>query len=138
MRMCVSPVKDKIAFITLFFFFSSCAVSKETDSLVTTPSPPDYAGYIRMVQKKVQSHWKFPSGLSGTQTVTVRVVLDVSGKLVNAEVVSSTDARLDAPALDAVNRASPFPPITEDVKKLAGEPGLILKFTVVTKSREVP
>ena len=129
-----SQVKETICFVSLFAIFSSCAVSKETDSLVMTPSPPDYASYLRMVQKKVQSNWKFPSELSGTQAVRVRVVLDISGKLINAKVVDSTDARLDAPALDAVNRASPFPPLPENLKMLAGEP-LVINFTVSTKPK---
>jgi len=90
-----------------------------------------------MVQKKIQSNWKFPSGLSGIQTVRLRVVLDIDGKLVSVDVVNSTDARLNGPALDAVTHASPFPPIPEDIRKLAGEP-MLITFTVTTKSRESP
>ena len=71
-----------------------------------------------MVQKKIQSNWKFPSGLSGIQTVRLRVVLDIDGKLVSVDVVNSTDARLNGPALDAVTHASPFPPIPEDIENL--------------------
>ena len=61
--------------------------------------------------------------------MTVRVVLDIDGKLVNAEVIDATDDRLSKPALEAINRASPFPPIPNKLKRVAGEP-LVIKFTV--------
>jgi len=130
-------VKEKIAFIALILFLSSCAVSQGTDSPVITPSTPDYVSYLRMVQKKVQSNWKFPSGVSGIQVVTLRFVLDIDGKLVSVEVVNSTDARLNGPAMEAMNLASPFPPIPENLKKLAGEP-MVVKFSVSTRPRESP
>jgi len=87
-----------------------------------------------MVQGKVQSTWKYPTGVVGSHVVTLLFVLDVDGKLVNAEVINATDERLSQSALDAINRASPFPPIPENLKKLAGEP-LVMKFAVSIKPK---
>jgi TonB family protein len=87
-----------------------------------------------MVEKKVRSTWKYPTGVFGSQTVTLRFLLDIEGKLVNAEVTDSTDDRLSKSALEAIKRASPFPSIPENLKRLAGEP-LVIKFAVSTKPK---
>ena len=111
--------------------------SQESDSPVITPGVSDYASYISMIREKVQSKWKFPSGLSGLQTVTLRFVLDIDGKLVSVEVMNSTDARLNGSAMEAMNLASPFAPIPESLKKLAGQL-MVVKFSVNTKPKESP
>jgi TonB family protein len=123
--------------LALSLFFSSCAASQETASPAATPITPDYVSYLKMIQKKVHSTWKYPTGISGTHTVTLRFVLDIDGKLVSAEVVESTDARLNSSAIEAINRASPFSRIPEDLKRLAGEP-MVMKFTVIMTRRETP
>ena len=105
-------------------------VPQETDSPVAKPVMPNLVSYLNVIKAKVQSTWKYPTGVSGTQALTLKFVLDIDGKLVSAEVVDSTDARLNGSAMEAVNRASPFPPIPEDLKAgLAGQP-LLMKFTV--------
>jgi TonB family protein len=71
------------------------------------------------LKKKVESTWNYPPGISGTQTVLLRFVLDIDGKLVSAEVVNSTVARLSNAALKAMNRASLFPPVPEELKNIA-------------------
>jgi len=43
--------------------------------------------------------------------------------------VESTDARLNASAVEAMKRAAPFPPIPETLKDLANTP-LRMQFTV--------
>lgn len=116
---------NAMAVIALSLFLSSCTVSQETDSPVATPSTPDYVSYLKMIQEKVRSTWKFPAGVSGTHAVTLRFVLDTEGKLVSTEIVNYTDARLNKSAMEAMNRASPFPRIPKDLKRLAGEPMVI-------------
>jgi len=128
MILCASGVKRKTAFIA-FLFFSSCTASQESASTASTVNE-----YLKMVQGKVQSTWKYPTGVVGSHVVTLLFVLDVDGKLVNAEVINATDERLSQSALDAINRASPFPPIPENLKKLAGEP-LVMKFAVSIKPK---
>jgi TonB family protein len=97
-------------------------------------SNAEYREYLNQLKKRVQSVWKYPEGITGVQKVTVRFTLDRAGKLVQAEVVDSSDTKLNASAVDAMRRASPFPPIPESLKDLANEP-LIMLFEVSNRLR---
>jgi TonB family protein len=90
-------------------------------------SNPDYNAYLKMIEKRVQSVWRLPEGISGSHIVYLSFVLDRAGKLVRVEVVDSTDSRLNSSALDAMRRASPFPPIPDSIKELAGTE-MFMKF----------
>jgi len=69
------------------------------------------------------------------QEVAVRFSLDRAGKLIQAQVLDSSDTRLNASAVDAMKRASPFPAIPENLaKELANEP-LIVRFKVSIRVR---
>lgn len=94
----------------------------------------DYNQYLQQLEKRVHSVWKYPDGVTGVQKVAVRFALDRAGKLVQAEVLDSSDSRLNASAVEAMKRASPFPPIPESLKDLANEP-LIIRFTVSIRVR---
>jgi TonB family protein len=110
-------------------------VPQESDFPVATPIKQNLAAYLEVIKGKVASTWKYPTGVSGTQTLALKFVLDSDGKLVSAEVVDSTDARLNGSAIEAINRAAPFPPIPEDLKEgLAGQP-LVMRFSVSSKPR---
>ncbi len=89
----------------------------------------DYGQYLKLIEKRVFSVWKYPDGASGVQKVSVRFTLDRAGKLSQVEVLDSTDPRINSSALEAMKKASPFPPIPESLKELAGE-SLIIRFTV--------
>src|SRR5712692_3699801 len=95
---------------------------------------PDYEQYIKLIEKRVNSVWRYPEDASGVQKVTVRFTLDRAGKLTQADVLESTDSRLNSSALEAMKKASPFPPMPESLKELAGEP-LIIRFTVSIRVR---
>ena len=97
-------------------------------------SNADYNQYLKQLERRVNSVWRYPDGVSGVQKVTVRFTLDRAGKLSQAEVLESSDSRINASALEAMKRASPFPPIPETLKDLAGEP-LIIRFTVAIRLR---
>jgi TonB family protein len=90
----------------------------------------DFNQYLNQLKKRVESVWKYPEGVSGKQRVSVVFTLDRAGKLVRADVLESSDSRLNASAVDAMKRASPFPPIPESLKELANEP-LRMQFTVL-------
>jgi TonB family protein len=94
----------------------------------------DFNQYLELVKKRVNSAWKYPEEVAGTQKVAVLFSLDKAGKLMKAEVLDSSDSRINASALEAMRKASPFPPIPENLKELAGEP-LILRFTVSIRIR---
>lgn len=90
---------------------------------------PDFAPYLEMIKKRVQAVWKYPEGISGTHQVSIIFVLDRAGKVVRAEVAGSTDPRLASGAIQAMRTASPFPPIPDSLKELAGWP-LRIRFNV--------
>jgi TonB family protein len=94
----------------------------------------DYSQYLSQLKKRVESVWKYPDNVSGVQKVAVRFALDRAGKLTLAEVLESSDSRLNLSALEAMRRASPFPAIPESLKDLANEP-LIMRFEVAIRVR---
>jgi TonB family protein len=94
----------------------------------------DYSQYLNQLKKRVESVWKYPDDVTGVQKVTVRFSLDRAGKLTQAVVLESSDIRLNASAVEAMKRASPFPPIPESLKDLANEP-LIMRFEVSNRVR---
>jgi TonB family protein len=94
----------------------------------------DFNQYLNQLKKRVQSVWKYPDGVSGIQKVAVVFTLDRAGKLMQADVLESSDSRLNASAIEAMRRASPFPPIPESLKELANEP-LRMQFTVTIAVR---
>jgi TonB family protein len=84
-------------------------------------SSPDLAPYLDMIKKRVQSVWKYPEGIPGRHLVYLSFVLDRRGDLLRVRVLESTDARLDRSATEAMKRASPFPPIPESLREIAGD-----------------
>jgi len=98
-------------------------------------SNADFNRYLEQLEKRVKSHWKFPEDVAGVQEVAVRFSLDRAGKLLQAQVLDSSDSRLNPSAVDAMRRASPFPPIPDNLaKELANEP-LIVRFKVSIRVR---
>ena len=95
----------------------------------------DFNRYLQQLEKRVKSVWKYPEEVAGVQEVAVRFSLDRAGKLIQAQVLDSSDTRLNTSAIDAMKRASPFPPIPESLaKELANEP-LIVRFKVSIRVR---
>ena len=94
----------------------------------------DYNQYLQQLKRRVESVWKYPDDVTGVQKVAVRFSLDRAGKLTLAEVLDSSDSRLNTSAVEAIKRASPFPPIPESLKDLANEP-MIIKFEVAIRVR---
>jgi len=90
---------------------------------------PDFAPYLEKIKRRVESVWDYPEGIAGKHQVSLVFVLDRGGKLVRVEVLDATHSQLDQGVLDAVRKASPFPPIPESLKDLAGWP-LRIKFTI--------
>jgi len=90
---------------------------------------PDFAPYLEKIKRRVESAWDYPEGIAGKQQVNLVFVLDLGGKLVQVEVLDSKNAKIDRSALMAMRAASPFPPIPESLKDLAGWP-LRIKFTI--------
>jgi TonB family protein len=95
----------------------------------------DFNRYLEQLERRVKSVWKYPEEVAGVQEVAVRFSLDRAGKLIQAQVLDSSDNRLNTSAIDAMKRASPFPPIPDSLaKELANEP-LIVRFKVSIRVR---
>lgn len=92
-------------------------------------SGADYSRYLSQLKKRVESVWKYPDGVAGVQRVAILFTIDRAGRLVKSEVLESTDSRLNASAVEAMQRAAPFSPIPENLKDLANTP-LRMQFTV--------
>jgi TonB family protein len=94
----------------------------------------DYSNYLNQLKKRVESVWKFPDNVTGVQKVEIRFAVDRAGKLTLSEVLESSDSRLNASALEAMRRASPFAPLPESLKDMANDP-LRITFTVTIRVR---
>lgn len=95
----------------------------------------DFNRYLEQLERRVKAVWKYPEEVAGVQEVAVRFSLDRAGKLIQAQVLDSSDTRLNTSAIEAMKRASPFPPIPESLaKELANEP-LIVRFKVSIRVR---
>ncbi len=97
-------------------------------------SNADFSRYLEHIKTRVKSVWIYPDDVAGVQEVAVRFSLDRAGKLIQVEVLDSSDIRLNASALEAMKRASPFPPIPAALKDLADHP-MRMSFTVCVSIR---
>jgi len=92
-------------------------------------SDPDFTEYFELIKRRVYAAWRYPQGVRGVHKVSVRFTLDRAGAATRMEVVKSTNRELNESAVEAMRRASPFPPIPEKFRALVGQP-LTLIFTV--------
>ena len=90
---------------------------------------PDFASYLEMIKQRVESVWDYPEGISGKHQINLVFVLDPGGKLVRAKIIDPSNPELDKGVLEAMRKASPFPPIPDSLKDLAGWP-LRIKFSI--------
>lgn len=95
-------------------------------------SDPDFTEYFELIKRRVYAAWRYPRGVQGVHKVSLRFALDRVGASHNVQVVRSTNSALNAGAVQAMNRASPFPPIPEKFRALVGQP-LTLIFTVTVQ-----
>jgi hypothetical protein len=65
-------------------------------------SSADYNRYLNQLKKRVESVWKYPDGVSGVQKVAILFTLDRAGRLVQSEVLESSDTSLNASAVVAM------------------------------------
>ena len=95
-------------------------------------SDPDFTEYFELIKRRVYAAWRYPQRVRGVHKVALRFSLDRVGAAHGIEVLRSTNAELNASAAEAMDRASPFPPIPEKFRALVGQP-LTLIFTVTIR-----
>lgn len=85
--------------------------------------------YIEQVRERTMSRWvledEYPPGTS----VQLRFTLDAAGTAREIEFVRAQDDSLGRSAVEALKAASPFPPMDDNVRCMAGRP-LVGKFTI--------
>lgn len=77
--------------------------------------------YQEDVRMRMLSRWTLPDGIESNQTVKIRFKLDSAGSVLSADVVGGGDPRLNQSAVDALRSASPFPPMSDRVRCMAGQ-----------------
>ena len=97
-------------------------------------TPAETGKYFDQLKRRVESVWKFPEGVFGEHKVAVVFMLDRDGNLLKADILESSDARLNASAIDAMKNASPFQPMSDGFKHLANNP-LRMQFTIRVATR---
>lgn len=84
--------------------------------------------YVGLVEVRTTKRWTVPDGSPGDVGVRLRFVLDASGTATEIEVKGKTNTALGNSAIAAMRAASPFPPMDDNVRCLAGRP-LLVTFT---------
>jgi TonB family protein len=83
---------------------------------------PEVRSYLSRVKDRTLSRWVLPPGVDADKEVTLRFRLDSAGSASNVSVVRTEDNALGASAVDALRAASPFPPMSDDVRCLIRVP----------------
>jgi len=90
----------------------------------------DASAYLDQVERRIMAAWKLPPNAHGLKVV-LRMRLERSGRVSDVRVEkSSGDKQFDASAVQAVRRASPFPPVPESAQSsLVGDLRMVLDPT---------
>ncbi len=89
--------------------------------------------YINLIERRIMAIWRLPPNAEGRK-VALRINLDAAGSISDVCVEdSSGDEAFDASAVEAVRRASPFPPVPISMKNLIGDLLMVLDPTWITK-----
>jgi TonB family protein len=82
---------------------------------------PAVQTYLDEVRRRTYERWVLPPGVDAGRKVTLRFHIDVAGSASKVAIVSAEDNALGASAVDALRAAAPFPPMSEEVRCLAGQ-----------------
>ncbi len=82
---------------------------------------PEVKTYWSGIQERMYARWALPPNLpQGTVEVKLRFRLDAAGSATRVELLPGGDPTLGQSAVDALRSASPFPPMSDTVRCLAG------------------
>ncbi len=85
--------------------------------------------YLQMVQTRTQHRWTIPTGVNPKARVILGFGLDAAGMASGIETVDVGDPALGLSAMQALQTASPFPPMI-DANRCLSEKRILLTFTV--------
>lgn len=78
--------------------------------------------YLGALKDRTVARWvPPPDAPAGNMRATLRFQLDVGGSATRVELVSAQNPKLGATVVDALRSASPFPPMSDRVRCLAGQ-----------------
>lgn len=77
--------------------------------------------YLALVTDRTEQRWRVPEGIPEDTKVVLRFVLDASGTATQVEFVGDVPPTLGNSAIAALRSASPFPPMDDSVRCLAGK-----------------
>lgn len=83
---------------------------------------PEVASYMEHIKSRVLRRWILPTGAAGNLEVTLRFSLDPAGTANRVEFIASQNDELGESAAKAMRSASPFDPMSDRVRCLAGTP----------------
>lgn len=75
--------------------------------------------YQEHVRQRMYARWVVPGDVAANQKVQLRFTLDASGSVMQADLVSASDAELGQSAVDALRSAAPFSAMPDRVRCLA-------------------
>ncbi len=75
--------------------------------------------YLAQVKQRTYARWIAPADAPSDEKVVLRFMLDASGSVMQAELVSASDPNLGQSAVDALRSAAPYSPMSERVRCLA-------------------
>jgi len=93
--------------------------TKPTQDCLQSPAVKTYLGTVK---QRMLDRWVLPPGVDANRKVTLRFNLDVAGSVSKVSNFEAQDNALGASAVDALHAASPFPPMSDDVRCLANRP----------------
>jgi hypothetical protein len=78
--------------------------------------------YLAALKERTVARWVAPPDApNGQVQATLRWQLDVGGSATRVELISAQNSKVGATAVDALRSASPFPPMSDRVRCLAGQ-----------------
>jgi TonB family protein len=98
---------------------TSLAPGGTTTSQRACLARPEVAAYMDEVKTRMFDRWKLPPGLESDQKVTLRFRLDAAGSATSVSLVKADNNAMGASAVDALHAASPFPPMSDQVRCLS-------------------
>ncbi len=89
-----------------------------TSGVVADSVPSELAGWIRLVQRKVESVWAIPAGIlmdADENVAEVSFWVNSDGRLLGTPTVTmhAADRALGESGVNAIRLADPFPPLPE-------------------------
>lgn len=105
---------------------SGITAVRDTGSGRNTAIEAKYPAYYSIIKDRVQAAWIYPEGFNANDvSIVISIKIGKSGRLIDSWVEKgSGNKNFDDSLINAVKKASPFPPLPQDFKNVYLETGL--------------